>query len=200
MADDLIPNESTAQADAPVDKTKAPKLKALGAVVNTTSNSISILNAGGTVQTAVLRGPVTKTKDSVTIGATDTAGSVYPVIRVRSNTILDVVEILNVAQAGSTNFQVGVYNIAANGGNAINPNLFGTVDLSVARNGSTGRYNARYNGSAGLASMNQPLWFLLGLTLDPNCYYDICLTSVTQGAAGGLAAIIAENTFFGLQS
>ena len=176
------------------------KLSALGAVVQAQSQTVTNILAGINVPVGNIQGPVTKAKDGISIGATDSAGSVYRILNVRSDAIIDVLEVLNAAQAGSTAFNIGVYNTIPNGGAALNASLFGSVDLSVVRNGSTGRFNARYNGSAGLATMGQPLWSVLGLTLDPNCTYNIALTSVTQGAAGGQVNLIAEMTYFGWQS
>lgn len=160
------------------------------AVVNVNSTQITndlatppVLNnpyiAGGVYRECV---------DVCAMGATDSANSTYRFCRVPSNARIGDVEVMNDANTGGTSYKCGFYLI--NGGAVAVTNgdlvLFSAATMASARNVWTSLYfPAILNGGGAVANTGKRVWELLGLTVDPNVVYDLVVTAVTPGTAGG---------------
>jgi hypothetical protein len=153
------------------------------AIVNSKSTAVTNVDATPTVITnrILTRGPLYSAVGVIAKAASDNDTSVFRAVRVPSNA--RIVSILrgNTAITAGTSYQIGVYATAQNGGAAVSAGLFAaTQDLSTASGGTASRYLA-----LGVATGEQRLWELLGLTSDPRVDYDICLTGVTAGTGAG---------------
>lgn len=153
------------------------------AVVN--SKSTGITNADSTpiviTNRTLVRAPVMSSVGVIAKAASDNDTSVFRAVRVPSNARIISINRANTAITAGTSYQIGVYETAQNGGAAVSAGLFAaTQDLSAASTGTQSRYLA-----SSVATGEQPLWQLLGLTSDPKKDYDICFTGVTAGTGAG---------------
>jgi hypothetical protein len=123
---------------------------------------------------------------------TDSNNSVYRFARISSSSRISSAVIICDAMAGLTAVDVGLYDVAANGGAVVSQHLFSTgVDLHT---GNTTPLEQRFVNLAA-ASIEQPVWKLLGLSADPQKSYDVCLTATTAGAiAGNIGMEVLEVT------
>jgi hypothetical protein len=110
--------------------------------------------------------------------AADSIGSTYRVARIPSNARISSILLANDAlTAGVVN--VGLYEIAANGGALVNGTIFAT-GTSLA---SAAAYTNVYLPD--IALVEKRVWELLGLAKDPGRAYDITLTVTTAVTAAG---------------
>ena len=155
------------------------------AVANTKSTSITAFDA---VPKSVAPGykhksPLYISRDTAEVAADDDNGSVYRILRLPSNACIKELNLLNDAITAGTDFDIGVYQTADNGGAVVDINLFGdAIDLSSER---TLPLNAMYEGGIDIINGDTRLWELLGLSADPHREYDICLTGVAVGTGAG---------------
>jgi hypothetical protein len=119
---------------------------------------------------------------SLAVGATDTAGSIYRLFRVRSSSRISSLTIVNSAMAGFTAANVGLYQI--NGGPAVNATAFATgLSLAAANTGA---------GTPIAFPLNQfgmRVWEMLGLPADPVTEYDVGVTSTAQTGTAGFVGL-----------
>lgn len=153
------------------------------ATANTKSDAITNADATPRVQNNswVERSPIYVSTGICEVAAADDDTSVYRFVRVPSGAKIHKIEIYNDAITGGTDYNLGVLHTAANGGAAVDDNLFGdALDLSSAQNGVDVTYEAE-----AIDDGEDRLWEQLGLSVDPFTEYDIALTSVTVGTAAG---------------
>ena len=160
------------------------------AVANSKSGSILALDdtPKRRIDSYKHNGPLKISKDNVEVVVADDDGSVYRMVRVRSNISIKELNVLNDAIANGTDYDLGVYDTADNGGAVVDPNLFSSViNMSAAR---TLPLNALFeSGEIDIDEGDQRLWELLGLSSDSNKEYDICFTANTVGSAVGTIAL-----------
>ncbi len=136
--------------------------------------------AGADVQSSVAK---------VNIAAADSNTSTYRLVRLKSSMRLQSIKLLFDAITGGTSFKVGLYDTLANGGVAVNSNLFANA-LDLSGGSTTGVEVLNQNNS--IANMEKRVWELLGLSVDPFKDYDLVVTAVTIGTSGGnVAALVA---------
>lgn len=160
------------------------------AVANSKSASITSLDASPPVPVGSYKhaGHVLQSYDSVEVAAADDDNSVYRMVRVPSNARILELGILNDAIAGATDYDLGVYETAENGGGVADANLFSSGISMVT--GRTLPLNAKYESTnVNIANGDDRLWEVLGLSSDPNKFYDICYTANTVGSAAGTLAL-----------
>lgn len=132
----------------------------------------------------------------VTAVASSSADATYQVIRVSSDSIIKELWFESEAQ-GAGKFDVGVY-YATDGSKAdaatsllaaaaIDQDFFATVIDCTSAVARTSILNE--GGFYTLDKRNQPLWQALGLTSDPKCNFDICLTVKTTAVTTGTGKV-----------
>lgn len=133
--------------------------------------------------------------DYITTVSADLTGTLYKVLRVRTN--IKVKSLVFEAEAMTAGkFNVGVYysdstfdgTTVANQGTAVDDDFFATdVDCAAAVNPTS---ITNESGTNTMNKRNQPLWQALGLSTDPGGWFDIVATchttAVTTGARLGL--------------
>lgn len=131
--------------------------------------------------------------DVCTMGASDSNNSTYRFCRIPSNAMVTDVRVMNDANTSGTSYKCGVLLI--NGGSTVvagSDAIFvpaGTT-MASARNIWTSLFFPAIAGnSAAVANVTKRVWELLGLSSDPNAIYDVVVTAVTAGSAGGSLAV-----------
>lgn len=135
-------------------------------------------------------GALVQSLEFVTTTASDTNTSTYRFMRVRSSDLISSAAICNAANTSGTDYDLGIYNTAANGGAVVDVKLLAkAIDLSSAR--ATWTQFLPHSPSATLQrdGIKKRIWELLALTKDPNKEYDITLTANTAGSAGGVVSL-----------
>lgn len=130
--------------------------------------------------------------DNAVAGASDSAGSQYRYFRIPSNARLDDIQVMNDANTSGTSYKCGVYLI--NGGAVpvtyADQIFFSAVTMASARSVWTSLYAPTVlNGSYSPANVTKRVWELLGLSADSETFYELVITAVTAGSAGGNMAV-----------
>lgn len=158
------------------------------AVVNTKTSPLTAADLAGDTVATVGRTPIV-VEGTVEVAAGDDNGSVFRLLRVPSDAVLTNLELASDALGTSAAYDVGVYEIAANGGAAVDADEFASdVSLSSAIAFTRVLEEA---AATDIAKIGQPLWQRLGLSADTGKAYDICLTGDTAGDAAGTIALRA---------
>lgn len=124
---------------------------------------------------------------TIEVAAADDDGSVYRLLRLPSNAVIVDLEIASDALGTSAAYDVGVYEVAANGGFAVDADEFASaVSLSSAIAWTRVLEEA---AATDIAKIGQPLWQRLGLTADPGRAYDICATGNVAGTTAGTISL-----------
>jgi hypothetical protein len=118
----------------------------------------------------------------VAVASGDDDGSVYRLARVHSSWVLHGIEIQNTAITGGTDYDLGLYQTAANGGAEVDKDVYmdGQTLASAVLTGAD-----RLSHTRALTKTGQRVWEDAGLSADPGRYYDLCLTGNTVGTADG---------------
>lgn len=155
------------------------------AVANSKSASISAFDSDPKRKVGSHKhaGIVLSSNDSAEVAAADDNGSVYRILRLPSYARILRLELLNDAIAGGSDYDLGVYEIADNGGLVKDADLFADLVSMVAER--TLGFNAMYERGLDIADGDQRLWELLGEASDPFRDYDIALTGNVVGTAAG---------------
>lgn len=120
----------------------------------------------------------------VEVAAADDDTSVYRMCRIPSNARISELAVKNDAVTGGTDYELGVYQTADNGGAVVDSDVLASViDMSSARAVFTEIDTVIEEDS------EKRLWELLGLTEDSHRQYDIALTGQTVGTAAGTIAL-----------
>jgi hypothetical protein len=130
--------------------------------------------------------------DNVATGASDSANSQYRYFRIPSNARIDDIQCINDANTSGTSYKIGVYTL--NGGAVpvtYADQIFASgISMASARTNWTSIYApAVLNGSSSGANVTKRVWELLGLSADPETWYELVVTAVTPGSAGGNMAL-----------
>ena len=161
------------------------------AVANTKSTAVTNLDSTPPVKNALaISGAVLREAvATVEIAAADCANSVYRLCRVHSSwRIADIIR-YNDAITSGTDFDVGLYQTAENGGAEADANLYADA-VSLASASLTGTKDIYETGSAvGVEKIEQRIWQQLGLTADPGLFYDLCYTGFTPGSGAGTLSV-----------
>lgn len=159
------------------------------AVANTKSVEITNLDAVPVKRNKSLTtfGRLRESVAALEILAADDAGSVYRLMRIHSGMRLSSLEIGHDAITGMTTADIGLYRTAEDGGAVVDVDLFASaVSLASAAALTDRTYEAT---ATNIAQIDKAIWELLGLTEDPQVYYDVCVTATTNApSAGGTLA------------
>ncbi len=164
------------------------------AVVNTKSTAVT--NADAATQTNIsLKIAGGRLRESVgTVEAVngDSIGSTFRLARIRSNDRVSRV-MLSCDAITSCAGDVGIYDIAANGGAVVDADFFASAQslASALVNADVTHEADAADAGAGFghADVEKPLWQALGLAADPYKLYDIAVTLTAAAAANGTIAM-----------
>lgn len=120
----------------------------------------------------------------------DSIASIYRVCRVKSNDLVDRLEILNASWGAACTGDFGLYQTAQNGGAVVDVDFFATaVDLNTARLAPLDITLEAGAGVTVVANCEKRIWEALGLTVDPQVEYDVAVTLVAAAAAAGALCV-----------
>lgn len=154
------------------------------AVVNTKSTIVTGADATPVTILAnhLKHGRIRNQAATVEVAAADDDTSVFRMFRVHSSWRVTKLELLNDALTGGTSYDIGAHQTAANGGAVVDVDAWGAaVDLSSARVAPLDVLCEAMN----IDKIEKRVWEVLGLTADPDRYYDITLTANTAGTGAG---------------
>ncbi len=161
------------------------------AVANTKSTAITNLDASPSVRNPLyLQGGVLREAiGTVEIAAADCANSVYRMVRVHSSWRISNIVRFNDAITSGTDYDVGLYQTAENGGAVKNVNCFADA-VSLATGVVVGVEDLFEAGAdEGIEDIEKRVWEYAGDSADPNVFYDLCYTGVTPGSGAGTLTV-----------
>ena len=162
------------------------------AVVNIKTTKISTDDTN-TVKSAHSGRPLVNLNGTVEAADGDSIASTYRVIRVGSNFVPTRLELAWDSLGGSAKANVGLYQVAANGGAVVDVDAFAS-DVSLSPAG-TWTSELEQADAADIAKIGKPLWERIGLSADPGLAYDIVVTLTGEsGAAGTISAQLTGYT------
>lgn len=153
-------------------------------------NSMLITNRNATPPVA--NEPWTNAKVKTTgsgiieVSTSEVTNNIFRFCRVRSNAVIREVLLSCDAIPTTGAMDVGLRETATNGGGVVDNNFFATAqDLTSALVTS----NVAHGGGAyDIADRNKRIWEVLGLSEDPNKWYDVVgVVTTNMGGAGTLA-------------
>jgi len=164
------------------------------AVVNTKSTAVT--NADAATQTnlslKIAGGRLRESVGTVEAVNGDSIGSTFRLARIRSNDRVSRV-LLSCDAISSCAGDVGIYDIAANGGAVVDADFFASAQslASALVNADVTHEADAADAGAGFghADVEKPLWQALGLAADPYKLYDIAVTLTAAAAANGTIAM-----------
>ena len=161
------------------------------AVANTKSTAITNLDASPVVRNPLylMGGVVREAIGTVEIAAADCANSVFRMVRVHSSWRICNIIRYNDAITSGTDYDVGLYETAENGGAVKNVNCFADA-VSLATGVVVGVEDLYEAGAdEGVEDIEKLVWQFAGDTADPNKFYDLCYTGVNPGSGAGTLSV-----------
>ena len=122
--------------------------------------------------------------------ATDVADEIR-FFRVKSNAVIKQVLLSCDAVAVGGAIDIGVYQTDDNGGAVVDADHFASA--AVVTSALVDSNVAHESGVYGIEDKNKPLWEALGLSADPQIWYDIVGTVTTD--MGGAGTVMLEATY-----
>lgn len=122
--------------------------------------------------------------------ATDTADLIR-FVRVKSNAVIKQVLLSCDAITSTGAIDVGVYQTDDNGGLVVDADHFASATLVTSA--LVDSNVAHESGIYGIEDKNKPLWEALGLSADPQIWYDI--TGLLTADMGGSGTVMLEVTY-----
>ena len=164
------------------------------ATVNTKSNIVTNLDATPKVMNAlnIMGGVLREQAATVEIAAADDANSTYRLCRLHSSWRVSEIKRFNDAITSGTDYDVGLYRTAEDGGAAVDANLYADA-VSLASASITGTHDLYETGSAvGVEKIEKAIWEQLGLATDPGLWYDLVYTGFTPGSGAGTLSVLVR--------
>jgi hypothetical protein len=159
------------------------------AVVNTKANAVTNADAAPSQSfssTKIAGGRIKEAVGFVAALNGDSIASTYRFARVHSSWRPSRV-LLSSEAITSGAADIGIFDIAANGGLAVDADLFGSaVSIASAQSNVDVTHES---GVITLVKVEQQLWQLLGLTSDPGKWYDLTATLTAATTAAGTVAL-----------
>lgn len=136
-----------------------------------------------------VRAPLYVQSATLEVEAADNDGDVFRFFRVHSSWAIKSIKVWHDAITGGSNYDLGVYDIAAAGGAVIdadcyadNSDFSGGGELGVTVGGEM---RFRDTMTADIARINQRVWQDAGLSADPDKWMDLALTLNAAGTGAG---------------
>ena len=121
------------------------------------------------------------------VTASLSATSVIRMVEIPSNAVVTSVRVSSGAQTAGK-FDVGLYRTNRDGGAAVDQDFF-TTDLDCASAVIDQECVMKATSANTIAKRSQPIWQAAGLSADPKCMLDVCLTVHTTDVTTGTGAI-----------
>lgn len=160
-------------------------------MASTKSNEVTNADATPPVKTHVStsHGRLHEKVATVEIAASDNNDHEYRMVRLHSSWRLSEINRFNDAITSGTDYNVGLFDIAENGGAVVNENLFADA-VSLSSASLTGVNDLFEAGSGvGVEDIEQRIWEMLGLSSDPGKWYDLVYKGVTVGSGSGTLSV-----------
>lgn len=161
------------------------------AVVNTKGTAVTAADTsppanGQFVNARVHGGRIKESVGVVAAANGDSIGSTYRLARVSSSDRISRV-LLSCEVIATATADVGIYEIATNGGAAVDADFFASAQALTAALVNTDVTHE--SGVFTLANVEKPLWQALGLTKDPGKLYDVTATLTAAATGAGSVAL-----------
>ncbi len=161
------------------------------AVVNLKAGAITNRDATPKVLTNsnISRADLQEAVATIECAADDATGSTYRMVSIPSNAVINEIllytDILD-SGAATMAFDIGLYHTTADGGAVVDADLFASAVLMLtsAINGTKVAHEAN-----DIANAEKMLWQILALDADPNCMYDIVLTTTGDNDTAGTISL-----------
>lgn len=159
-----------------------------------------VTNADGTVpqtlnQARAANARVKEMADTIEVTNGDSIASTYRLARVHSSWRISQL-LLYCDAITSAAADVGLYDIAANGGLVVDVDFFASAQSLAAALlvGTSIEHEAAGAGNQNgeIANKAKAIWQVLGLTADPNKYYDIAFTLTAAATATGTLTLVTR--------
>lgn len=111
-------------------------------------------------------------------------------VRIKSNAVVKSVKVSSDAAITSGAINLGLYRTDDDGGAVVDADLFASA-LAVG-GGLTLSESAHESGVYGIEDRNKPLWEALGLSADPQIWYDVTGVVTTEMGAAGTLCVEVE--------
>ncbi len=163
-------------------------------VANTKSTAITNLDATPQVKNPLylMGGVLREARGTVELAAADDNDSVYRMVRVHSSWLISEIKRFNDAITSGADFDVGLYQTAANGGAVKNINCFADA-VSLTSASLVGVQDLFEAGAdEGVEDLEKRVWEYAGDTSDPGRFYDLCYTGVAVGSGAGTLSVIVR--------
>lgn len=163
-----------------------------GAVVLVNSAPIANMVAVPVVlnKANVARARVLQARGLVTVTNGDSIASIYRCCRIKSNDMIDRVELLNTTCGAACTGDIGLYQTTPNGAAVVSVAFFGSaIDLNTAHLAPLDVTLEAAAGPAVVTNCEKRVWEALGLTVDPQIEYDVAITLVAAAAATGTCVL-----------
>ncbi len=164
------------------------------AVVNTKSTAVTNADAATQTNTSlkIASGRLRESVGTVEAVNGDSIGSTFRLARIRSGDRVSRV-MLSCDAITSCAGDVGIYDIAANGGAVVDADFFASAQslaAALVNQDVTHEADAADAGAGfGHADVEKPLWQALGLAADTYKLYDIAVTLTAAAASNGTIAM-----------
>lgn len=160
------------------------------AVTNTKSDLITKMDTAPVplmAQTRVNGGFIEGQVGYATKASGDNTNSQYRMLRVHSSWRIAALLLTNPGWGTAGVAEIGLYNIAANGGLEVNASLFASAyNMSATANPAID-VNLEATATPAADMVKQVWERISGLTEDPNKYYDVVVSATNIGAASSAA-------------
>lgn len=168
------------------------------AVVNTKSTVITNADATPVVfnKAGVAKGRVIRAVGTVEVAATDSDASVYRFVRIPSNAIISSIKIFNddLDSGTAVVFDVGLHQTAANGGAALDADVFAT-DIATCQAANLTGVEVRFE-AADINGVEKRAWEIGAATADTQVDYDVTMSlgGTLTGLTAGTITMVVDYT------
>lgn len=166
-------------------------------VVNTKSTAITNADASPVTPTPgyLAHGRNREAVGTVEVAAADSDTSVYRMVRVPSCARVSQIMVANDAITSGSSYDIGLYQIAANGGAVADADCWASAVTMVTARALWTDFTFEAGAAGGdQANCEKRIWELLGLAADPKISYDICFTANTVGSGAGTLSLLVKYT------
>ena len=158
-----------------------------------TLNGSQVTNADATTQTLnnskVTNGRIKEIADTIEVTNGDSIASIYRMARVHSSWRMTEL-ILQCDAITSAAADIGLYDTAANGAAVVDVDCFASAQsIASALIPGTNVMGEAAAVFGDIANVRKSIWEVLGLSTDPNKFYDIALTLTAAATATGTVSV-----------
>jgi hypothetical protein len=138
-------------------------------------------------------GRMTCARGTVEITSGNSIGSTYIMCQVPSNAYIEDVLVSSDDIGTATAGDIGIYQTTDNSNTVVDADFFASA-LSLKDGALAQSIALHESGVYGVEDIEKPLWEALGLSADPNRYYDVVLTLTAAADASGTFSLQVRYT------